>query len=186
MYDKPLTEEWERGLQELEDQIEDYLAPPSTKNKEVIIEAESIYGQWVQTFDAVPDMMAILDTEYRILEVNKALAERLSIAPDEARGRPCYEVVHGTSEPPPYCPYTKLLEDGKEHTAEVNEERLCGDFWTHVSPLDAAGRLIGAVLVARDITERRRDDDLLRENETRFRELFNNMGSGVWRTCSGP
>jgi len=47
--------------------------------------------------------------------------------------------------------------DGQEHIAEVHEERLGGDFLVSTTPLrDAQGVLIGAVHVARDITERMR------------------------------
>ena len=39
--------------------------------------------QWERTFDAVPDLVAILDTQYRIVRANKAMAERLGLAKDQ-------------------------------------------------------------------------------------------------------
>src|SRR5205807_4385511 len=42
-----------------------------------------------------------------------------------------------------------------------------------VSPLrDGAGRLIGGSTIARDITERKRTEQLVRRSEARFRQLF--------------
>src|SRR5207249_7183138 len=42
-----------------------------------------------------------------------------------------------------------------------------------VSPLrDGVGRLIGGSTVARDITERKRSEQLVRRSEARFRQLF--------------
>lgn len=42
-----------------------------------------------------------------------------------------------------------------------------------ISPIrDSAGRLIGASTVARDITERKRADQLIRRSEARFRQLY--------------
>ena len=44
---------------------------------------------------------------------------------------------------------------------------------------DINGNIIGAVSVVRDITESKRVEEALRESEVRFRELFENMSSGV-------
>ena len=51
-------------------------------------------------FDAVPDLIAILDTQYRIVRVNQAMAQRLGISAEACVGQTCYSCVHGTDEPP--------------------------------------------------------------------------------------
>ncbi|EKD39734.1 MAG: Sensor protein, partial [uncultured bacterium] len=61
------------------------------------------------------------------------------------------------------CPHTRLLADGGEHTAEIHIAGTDRDFFVSVSPLrDKAGKLIGGVYVARDITERKRAEDEIR------------------------
>ena len=51
-----------------------------------------------------------------------------------------------------------------------------------ISPVrDAAGRVVGASKVARDITERRRAEELLRRSEERFRALVNASSDVVYR-----
>ncbi|UCF00530.1 MAG: PAS domain-containing protein [Deltaproteobacteria bacterium] len=81
----------------------------------------------------------------------------------------CYECVHGMAEPPSFCPHTKLLADGKEHMAELHEKRLGGDFIVSVSPLhDSEGRVIASIHVARDITERRKAEEVLQEAHDRL------------------
>jgi len=110
--------------------------------------------EWEQTFDSVPDLIAILDNQYRIVRVNKAMAQRLGMTPDQCIGLKCYEYVHGTSAPPEFCPHAKTLQDGQEHVAEVHEDRLGGDFLVSITPMhDEHGRITGSVHVARDITE---------------------------------
>jgi DNA-binding NarL/FixJ family response regulator len=69
-------------------------------------------------------------------------------------------------EPPPLCPYVKLLEDGREHAEELREERLGGDFIISVSPVfDSKKQLISSVHVAHDITERKRAEEALKKRE---------------------
>jgi PAS domain S-box-containing protein len=118
--------------------------------------------EWERTFASVPDLIAILDNEHRVLRVNEAMARRVGLKPEECVGLRCYEAVHGTSGPPEFCPHSKTIADGREHIEEVHEERLGGDFLVTTTPLsDEKGEHIGSVHIAHDITERKRTEDLL-------------------------
>ena len=113
--------------------------------------------KWERTFNAVSDLIALMDNQYRIVRINKAMADKLGILPEEAMGKTCYECVHGKDEPLPNCPYKQLLIDEKETTMDIFEERLGGDFRVTVTPIfDAEGKLTEAVHIARDITEQKR------------------------------
>lgn len=117
-----------------------------------------------RTFHSMPDPIAILDTKHRIVRANQALAERLGRTPEELVGRFCYEVVHETDQPPPFCPHSLLLADGVGHCVETHQQCLDGDYLVSVTPLhDTDGTVIGSVHVARDITGRRRAERKLRE-----------------------
>ena len=116
--------------------------------------------EWEQTFNTVPDCVAILDDQYRIVRANRPMAERLGVAPEQCVGLRCYEAVHGTAQPPDFCPHAQTCRDSREHTAEVHEPRLGGHFLVSTTPrFDKQGRLIGTVHVARDITARKRDEE---------------------------
>ncbi|HUT92437.1 MAG TPA: PAS domain S-box protein [Thermoguttaceae bacterium] len=141
--------------------------------------------EWQRTFDAVPDPIAILDTQHRIVRVNKAMAERLGLIEDQCVGQTCYRLVHGTDEPPAFCPHARLLRDGEEHTVEVHEERLAGDFLVTASPLrDSSGRLVGSVHVARDLTDRKRAEEELRQSESRLKAIFRAAPTGIGLVCN--
>lgn len=131
-------------------------------------ELHRVKEQWERTFNTVPDLIAILDDRHRITRVNLAMARALGVEPDQCVGQHCYQCVHGAAAPPQTCPHAQTMRDGQEHVAEVHEERLGGDFLVSTTPMfDADGKLIGSVHVARDITERKRSERMLRElNET--------------------
>lgn len=120
---------------------------------------------WDRTFDAVPDLIAIIDNTFRIVRANRAMAERLGLTPQQCIGGYCYEIVHGTERPPDFCPHTRMLENMTEHQAEITEPHLGGEFFVSASPLfDTNHVLIGGVHVARDITERKQAQIQLQES----------------------
>ena len=122
--------------------------------------------EWERTFDIIPDLIMILDNKNRITRLNKAMADKLGVAPAEAIGLTCYKHMHGTDEPPPFCPHIKLMKDGKRHIEEIYEERLKGHFVISVSPIyDEKGQLAGSVHVANDITKRKQMEEALRKSE---------------------
>ncbi|WAC04778.1 MAG: PAS domain-containing sensor histidine kinase [Methanoregula sp.] len=159
-----------------------YLSLRLKENEQNLIFAKE---EWERTFDAVPDLIALIDQNQKILRVNRALAAKLCITPEQAVGLHCYEVMHCTDAPPDICPHIKLIRDGNEHTSEVHEDRLGGDFLVTVSPLrNANGIMIGSVHVARDITERKRAVESLRQSEEKFRTLMENLNVGVYRNTA--
>ncbi len=133
---------------------------------------------WERTFDAVPDLITILDKDYHILRINKAMAERLERssrveqATQACLGQLCYACVHGTDAPPGFCPHMLVLQDKKTHTAEIHDGYLQGDFIVSVSPIfDDQGELYGSVHVARDITSRKQMEQELRRYRDHLEEI---------------
>ncbi len=118
--------------------------------------------EWERTFDAVPDMVAIIGRDFRIIRLNKAMADRLGISPEDAVGKLCYDLYHRSKNPPGYCPLTRLLADGQEHAQEFHEDTLNADFLATASPLyNEEGIITGSVHVMRDITERKNVENAL-------------------------
>jgi len=128
----------------------------------------------------VPDLIAIIDDKYRVIRANRAMASRLGVTQEECAGLTCYRVIHGTGNPPYFCPHEQLLRDGAEHTAEVCEDRLGGYFAVSTSPLhDSKGKLIGSVYVAHDINERKKVEERLKESEEKYRNIVETANEGI-------
>jgi len=137
--------------------------------------------EWEQTFDTVPDLVAILDDQHRILRVNRSMADRLGVSVDQCVGLKCHEAVHGLSLPPAFCPHSLTCRDGREHTAEVHEPRLGGDFLVSTTPrFDEQGRLVGSVHVARDITERKEAEETVQLERDNLFAILEAMKDGVF------
>ncbi|MEN6592736.1 MAG: ATP-binding protein [Methanobacterium sp.] len=142
-----------------------------TSHREAEEKALKARKDWEDTFYAVPDLIAIIDTDYNVIRVNRALADRLQVKAGKCVGLKCYELIHGTNEPPLFCPHALMLEDGVEHTLEVHEDSLGGDFINSASPIcNENQKIVGAVHVLRDITERKKA-------ELRIQEMLENEQS---------
>jgi PAS domain S-box-containing protein len=135
------------------------------KAEEALLNAKH---EWERTFDHIPDLIAILNTDHHIVRANRAMQQRLgATGSEQGLGLRCFECVHGADNPPSFCPHALTLADGMEHVAEVHEERLGGDFLVSTTPIfDNRGKMTGTVHVARNITERKRlEKDLLEKAE---------------------
>ncbi|KJR40639.1 multi-sensor signal transduction histidine kinase [Candidatus Magnetoovum chiemensis] len=137
--------------------------------------------EWETTFNAIPDLLMLLDENHRILKMNKAMAAKLSIRPDDSIGQTCYKLVHKSDKPIEHCPHTKLMADGKEHTKEVYDENFGGYFFVSLSPLyDSNGKLKGSVHIARDINEQKKAALALKQSEERLHLVVDATPLCIW------
>ncbi|MGZ7120109.1 MAG: histidine kinase dimerization/phosphoacceptor domain -containing protein [Methanobacterium sp.] len=120
---------------------------------------------WKYVLNSFPDLITILDTRFKVIWVNNAMAEALNTDPKSCVGLTCYEVVHGAESPILNCPHEKMIRDGTEHIEEVEEDNLGGYFLVSASPIkDDSGTLLGSVHIARNITERKIMEDKIKKS----------------------
>ncbi len=134
-----------------------------TERKRAEEEVRNTAAQWQATFDAVQDIILLLDKDFRILRANRATAEFLGLPLDKIVGGHCFNLIHETSMPPAECPLARMRQTRRHEEEEVLVKE--GGPWLSVSvaPLfDPSGELTQVVHVARDITERKRAEDELR------------------------
>ncbi|MBF0526356.1 MAG: response regulator, partial [Deltaproteobacteria bacterium] len=111
--------------------------------------------QWQVTFDAVTDLIWLMDAEHMILQCNKATIRFLGKPSREIVGRPCYQVIHKLSGPIQGCP-AMCVKD-----TLCREEQILSEhnrwFSVTVDPImDQGGNLVGFVHIMSDITDRKR------------------------------
>ncbi|MGA2158200.1 MAG: PAS domain S-box protein [Dehalococcoidia bacterium] len=143
----------------------------AVKKAEDIIKKTS--EQWRTTFDAISDLVSIQDKDFRLIRVNKAYADAFQVRPEELIGKHCYEIVHMSSVPIPNCPHEKAVECKSGVIEEVFEPRLGMYMEVSCSPIfNDKGELEGTVHIVKNITERKKADEKLRESEKQYREML--------------
>lgn len=122
---------------------------------------------WSNTFDAITDLVSMLDRDFRIVRVNKALAGFLGKKPEELIGQHCYEVMHGRTSHWDSCPHDRMMKEKKATTLVVDDPHIGIPLLITASPIfNSEGDLVGSVHVAKDIsTIRKIEDDLAIRNQ---------------------
>ena len=154
-----------------------------TERKRFENEILAAKNEWERTFDAVPDLIAIIDRNYRILRVNKSMADRLGMPLGKIVGRPCYEIIDRADTPVGGCPLNSLINEEIIETQEVHLDSLKGDFLISVSALhDVEGNITGSVHLMRDITEKKRAERALQESEAKYPGIVETTPNIIWET----
>jgi len=130
-------------------------------NAQLFEQVSRAKAEWEHTFDSIPELVAVIDAENRLVRVNRPMAERLRTTTGALIGQKYSAVLPGYEANP--C--------GQDATREVEDPSLGGTFIVTTSPLrDPGGQGMGSVHVARDITEQKR-----LEAESRQRQRFEDL-----------
>jgi PAS domain S-box-containing protein len=143
---------------------------------------EKAAEEWRTTFDSITDWICIIDRDFKLLRANRAFAEAIGARYEDLVGKSCFEVLHGQDRPACTCPLRKTLESGQPAVVESYEPRFGIYLETSTSPIvDEAGCVVAAVHISRNITERKRSEDAIRESEERFRNFVETSPDIVFR-----
>ncbi|MEN8189165.1 MAG: response regulator [Thermodesulfobacteriota bacterium] len=113
--------------------------------------------EWERTVDALPDMIAIFDSEHKVVRMNLAMRDRLGSSYLEVLEIPCLFRQLSRGEQPARCPHEQTMSDGLPHTVELFDKLKEQDLEITTLPYqDPDGTLVGTVHIGRDITARKR------------------------------
>jgi len=135
-------------------------------------------------FESISSGIIVSNLEGQIIEVNEAAVRLLGYSDKvEVIGQPGFEFIAekdraraaedaikavGLGYGPTY-EYTFVDKDGREYDAEASASLL----------LDSAGNTVGFISIFRDIAERKRAEEALRESEEKLRVMFESMSEGI-------
>ena len=131
-------------------------------------------------FETVPCIITVQDLDYRLVGYNQAFAQRF----EPQIGEYCYKVYKGRDEKCVVCPVEKTFADGKSHYSEesaVDKDGTRKHWIVKTSPIkDADGRVIAAMEMNLDISERRHLEEKLELSEKKYHAIFNNIPNPVF------
>lgn len=113
--------------------------------------------------NAMDDIIILMDMDLKILWPNLAACDAAGLAREEMLGKHCFEVSQARSDVCSGCPVEKAVRSGLTHTDTFVNRKGRTLFLKGCPVTDTAGKIVGAVEVAVDITERLRLEEQLRQ-----------------------
>ena len=120
---------------------------------EAIKEAKT---EWETTFDTMSELIYMQDLAGQILRVNRAMARRLKLEPQEIVGRNVGEVFHDARSPWCYHERPEMYDANKIVSVEFEDKLLDAAFEIATTPIyTSEGQLFAWLFVGKDITQNR-------------------------------
>ncbi len=153
--------------------------------EEVLKESEQ---RWATTLASIGDAVISTDVEGHITFMNAEAEALTGWTLAEASTKPITEVFNIINE---YTrreadnPVTRVLREGivvglANHTILIKRDGMEVPIDDSGAPIrDGGGKTMGVVLVFRDITERKRAEEALRESEQKFMKLFQGNAAAI-------
>jgi len=144
------------------------------------IRQEAILGG---LFARVPEAIVLLDTDDRVLQVNREFTKIFGYAQEEACGRLINELVVPEELSAEADEYTRRGLRGESLDVETVRKHKDGTR-VHVSiisgPVSISGSQISEYVIYREITERKRVEEALQKSERNLAAIINTIPTTAW------
>ncbi|MFZ3137570.1 MAG: CHASE3 domain-containing protein [Thermodesulfovibrionales bacterium] len=147
-----------------------------TDRKQAEEKLKTASREWRATFDSTTDLIMFFDSEMEIIKANLATARFFNRPLNEILGKKCFQLFHGTDEPPDSCPHERMKKTRKNEEDELYIPE--SGIWIRISvdPIfDDKGNITGSVHIIRDITEQKKVEEKLRTYQEQLRSLASQL-----------
>ena len=176
MIQEPTYEELKQRVKELEKQaVERDRVETALREKENFLKI---------VFNAIQDGISVRDRDFNLTLVNQWMEKKYA-AQIPLVGKKCYSVFQKRDSICPWCPAVLAMKTG-EMSSEIvpypSHDDPAGWFELTAFPVrDLNGETVGCIEHVRDITERKKTDEALKNSEEKYRELVQNANSIILR-----
>jgi PAS domain S-box-containing protein len=145
--------------------------------EEALRESEEKYSSLVESTE---DSIYLVDRECRYLFMNEKHLSRFGLPIEKVIGSG-YGEFHSEVETKDFLKkVNEIFQTDKSLSYEHRSPKDSRYFLRTLSPVkEPDGRIVSITVVSKDITDRKQAEEDIKSSEVRFRELFNNMSSGV-------
>jgi len=143
-----------------------------TAQKLVESEINLLKVDWKCIFDAVPEMIVVLDKDYNILDVNDSVLTILNKSRKFCINKKCYNIFHNLDSSPDYCLLKKVIETKRICNVEYYTDNIIREdgssspdiYSLSAHPLyDKDGEITRIVHISHNVTENRLSERKLRK-----------------------
>lgn len=120
------------------------------------LEIRQAKEEWENTFDAVQDLILIIDTNFNIKRSNKAFLNFFNTDESQVIGQKCYKFIHDDDEPLENCPLEITLDTLSPSTRTAHLKQHYFDVTCNPIIDETSGKILGIVHLMHDITEIKR------------------------------
>jgi len=139
--------------------------------EEALRESEEKYRSMMESMD---EAVYICSSDYRVEYMNPAMVKRTSWG---AIGEPCYKAIHELDEKCPWCVHDKV-QQGESLETEIVSVKDGRSYHISQSPIFHEDGSISEMTIFRDITERKKADEALRESQERLSSFMDSATDG--------
>jgi PAS domain S-box-containing protein len=139
-----------------------------------------------QLFEQAPEAVVVVSTDDRVVRVNKEFTRMFGYEPDEVLQRPINDLIVPEAQMEGAQAYTRLLKQGGRVEVETVRRQKDGTeidvSLLAISVRTTSGEHVLNYAIYRDITERKRAEERLRESEARFQAMADTAPVLIWMT----
>ena len=138
-------------------------------------------------FNVSSEALRLLDSEKKIIKVNESYAKIYQKTADEFIGMPCNAYLNCGKCNSDFCYQNEHIIVGKTYETDIALETPSGDDKYYIlttTPFNYTDNSIALLQSFKDITERRKLEIVILENEEKYRTLFDSADEGIFTILS--
>lgn len=140
---------------------------------------EKYAQEWNSTFNAITDIICIIDIDGKITRCNDAATRLFKKSKEEFIGQTCWEALNCPSERLKNCPIISMQKSHKRESLTINIDNK----WFHssVDPIiDIKNNIVGGVHIISNITKYKLYQDALKDSEELYRKITEYSNDMIW------
>ena len=153
------------------------------RQAEEVIQIEKAYLE--QLFESAQEAILVADNDSRVMRVNSEFTRLFGYTRDETLGRLLDDLIAPKHLRDEAVSITKRAAKGERVTLETirqRKDRTMISVSVLASPIIIGDEQVAVYTIYRDITERKRAEEALRESEKRYRTLFEDSIDAIYIT----